>query len=99
MPIFRKNLFQDGILSKIHNIINFHEMLLIFEDFRAHLLIGLFLSDPNLAEYLRTLPFIRDPTYQNCKLQNTLTFERKLILTFHKKPLSPIREIFQINPT
>ena len=38
-------------------------------------------------------------SYQNCELQNANTFERKLVLTFRKKPLFTLIEISQINPT
>ena len=44
-------------------------------------------------------PFFCKRSYQSRELQNAITFERKLILTFRKKPLSPLMEIFQINPT
>ena len=38
-------------------------------------------------------------SYQNRELQNAITFERKLILKFRKKPLFPLNDIFQISPT
>ena len=41
-------------------------------------------------------PFIYKRFYQNCELQSEITFERKLILTFCKKPLFPLMELFQI---
>ena len=34
--------------------------------------------------------------YQNCELQNVITFKRKLILTFRKKTLFSLMELFQI---
>ena len=37
--------------------------------------------------------------YQNRELQNAMTFKRKLILTFRKKHLFPLIEIFRINPS
>ena len=43
--------------------------------------------------------FFYKRSYQNRELQNAITFEQKLILTFRKKPLFPLMKIFQINPT
>ena len=38
-------------------------------------------------------------SFQNRELPNAITVEWKLILTFCKKPLFPLTEIFQISPT
>ena len=34
-------------------------------------------------------------SYKSRELQNVITFERKLILAFRKKPLLPLMEVFQ----
>ena len=38
-------------------------------------------------------------SYQNCELQNAITSERGWVLTFHKKSLFSLMEIFQISST
>ena len=52
-------------------------------------------------EYLKIeiFPIFYKRSYQNRELRNAITFEQRLILTFCKKPLFPLMEIFQINQT
>ena len=43
--------------------------------------------------------FLYKRSYQNCEFQSAITFEQKLILTFLKKHLLPLKEIFQMRLT
>ena len=52
-----------------------------------------------ISQNVNFVRFFLKRSYQNRKLQNAITFERKLILTFCKKPLFSLIEILQINQT
>ena len=52
---------------------------------------------PLVKDFLKKGEKWKNTQEQNCELQNAMTSERGWILTFRKKPLFPLMEIFDIS--
>ena len=88
-PIFR--LFKKALLTLFPHMVGISGALTANLSKKLKVLIRLAW---NISKF-DFFSFFYKRSYQNRELQSAITFERKLILTFCKKPLFPLMELFQ----